>query len=60
MAGKLVSYYDKAKEIGGLKAQMRLAVLTGLPSTKASEAPDSPENIAKFDSAMAEINNEFK
>lgn len=55
MAKKLLEYYNKAKSIGGLKAQMRLAVITGLPSPKAELAPDSPENINKFEAALKEI-----
>ena len=60
MADKLVSYYEEAKKLGNLKAQMRLAVLTLIPSAKAAESPDSPENIMKFEKAMQEIRNEYK
>lgn len=60
MATKLVSFYQKAKELGGLKAEMRLAVLTKVPSSKALELPDSPENIKLFESAIKEIEKEFK
>lgn len=55
MASKLLKFYDLIKQEGGLQAQMRLAVITSLPSTKAADAPDSPENLAKFKAAYKEI-----
>jgi hypothetical protein len=60
MGSTLVSYYDKAKQKGGIKAQMRLAVLTKLPTNRAKDAPDSPENIQLFENAMKELDKEFK
>ncbi len=59
MAEKLAQFYEEAKKLGGLKAQMRLAVKTGVTSTKAPQVPDAPETIAKFESAMNEIRKEF-
>ena len=59
MAQQLVAYYDKAKQVGGLKAQMRLAMISKLPSSKAANEPDSPENIKIFEQAMTEIRKEF-
>lgn len=59
MADKLTQYYEKAQAIGGLKAKMRLAVLTKISSPKAAIEPDSPENIRKFEKAMQEIRKEF-
>ncbi|MBU2550607.1 MAG: hypothetical protein KKB20_19520 [Proteobacteria bacterium] len=38
-----------------MKAQMRLAMKTGLSSDKASGTPDSPELIQKFEAALKEI-----
>jgi hypothetical protein len=55
MAEKLVKYYEQARAVGGLKAEMRLAILTLMPSAKAQAAPDSPENIQLFEKAMDEI-----
>lgn len=55
MAAKLMKFYDLAKEAGGLPVQMRLAMATGVPSTKAGEQPDSPELIAKFKTAFKDI-----
>ena len=59
MAEKLVKYYDEANAMGGLKAKMRLAVLTNIPSMKAQSEPDSPENIQKFQKAMQELKKEL-
>ena len=60
MGARLLKQYEEAKQLGGLKAQMRLAVLTKMPSPKAAEEPDSSENLAKFEAAMKEIAKEFK
>ena len=60
MAAKLLKFYDEAKVLGGIKAQMRLAVITHLPSTKAQIEPDTPEYIKKFELAIAEIKKEYK
>jgi len=55
MAAKLMQYYALAEQRGGLPVKMRLAMKTGVPSDKASAAPDSPENLAKFYQAAKEI-----
>ena len=60
MGAKLLEFYDKAKQLGGLKGSMRMAMLTLIPSSKAMEAPDSLENITKFKNAMVELQKEFK
>lgn len=60
MGAKMMELYKKAEEMGSLKAKMRLAMLTGTPSTKAGDTPDTPEAIAKFQSAMKELEKEFK
>jgi len=59
MGQKLLEMYGAAKKLGGLNAQIRLAVLTNSPSTKALELPDSPENIEKFNKAMDIVRKEF-
>ena len=59
MGSKLTNYYEQAKGIGGLKAQMRLAVLSKMSSQKAESEPDTPENIALFEKAMQELKKEF-
>jgi hypothetical protein len=60
MGVKLSAFYEKAKEMGSIKAQMRMAVLTRMPSSKAKDADDSPENIRKFEDALKELEKEFK
>ena len=55
MAKQLLNYYAEAKRIGGLTAQMRLAVITKVPGTRAGKMPDSPDLIAKFENALGEI-----
>ncbi len=55
MAERLLKYYDYIKQNGGLPAQMRLAMITCIPSTKAATEPDSPANIEKFRKAIKEI-----
>ncbi len=59
MGTELVGFYQQANEIGSLKAGMRMALLTGITSLKANSAEDSPENIAKFEEALQEIQKEF-
>ena len=58
MAEKLMQFYEDASKLGGLKAKMRLAILTSIPSSKAESAPDSPENIRIFEQAIKEIRKE--
>jgi hypothetical protein len=55
MGNRLVKAFDIAKEAGGMKATMRLAMKGGMSSDKAAAAPDSPENIQKFEAALKEI-----
>ncbi|MGE5472796.1 MAG: hypothetical protein ACM3UU_01095 [Ignavibacteriales bacterium] len=59
MGQKLVEMYAEAKKLGGLTAQIRLAILTSTASPKAVEIPDSPENIEKFIKAMEIVRKEF-
>lgn len=55
MGKKLEQYYELVKAEGGLQAQMRLAMKTGISGPKAVTEPDSPENIAKFKAVFKEI-----
>ncbi|HRU06716.1 MAG TPA: hypothetical protein P5137_13190 [Candidatus Brocadiia bacterium] len=55
MGAKLAKFFDLAKAEGGLPTQMRLAMKTGVASAQAATAPDSPDNIAKFQKAYKEI-----
>jgi hypothetical protein len=52
MGAQLVKLYAFTQQAGGLQAAMRVAMKTGIPSSKAESAPDSPENIAKFKAAI--------
>jgi len=58
MGAKLTQFYEEAKKIGGIKAQMRMAVLTKMPSSQAATVPDSQENINLFQNALNEIKKE--
>ncbi|MEY3219377.1 MAG: hypothetical protein RIT27_734 [Pseudomonadota bacterium] len=60
MGTQLIREYDKAKQLGGLKAQMRLAILTKISGPKAATLPDSVENIRRFEMAMQELFKEFR
>ena len=55
MAAKLVKYYELIHAAGGVKAKMRMAMLTAVPSVIAAETPDSPANLAAFQKAYKEI-----
>jgi hypothetical protein len=60
MGIKLIKEYEKAKQLGGLKAQMRLAILTKISGPKAAILPDSTENLSCFEMAMREILKDFQ
>ena len=60
MGAKLKSYYEQVRLLGGTKAEMRLTLLSKMSLIKASDEPDSAENIAIFESALSEIKKEFK
>ena len=59
MAEILNQFYDEAQKMGGLKAKIRLAVITRTPSSKASESEDTLELISAFADAIEEIKKEF-
>ena len=59
MGKLLLGMYDEAKKIGGLSAQIKLAVHTKLPSSKAAEVPDSPENVSLFRESLNKLRKEF-
>lgn len=60
MGEQLVQFYTLAKNLGGIKGQMRLAAITQIPIRKAEIEPDSTENIGIFRAAMKELEKEFK
>lgn len=55
MGVKLLSFYELAKAKDGVSAQIKLAMITCMSQQKAKEAPDSPENIKKFEDAMKKL-----
>ena len=58
MGEKLMEYYEYMNERDGLKGKMELAKATNLPSTKASTAEDSEENVQLLREAIQEITGE--
>jgi hypothetical protein len=55
VGARLAAYYAEAEAIAGLDGKIQLAMLTRIPSTRAVIEPDSADNVAKFDSAMATL-----
>lgn len=55
MAEKLLTYFDKAKAKSGLPGKIKLAMITKISSQDAGKIPDSPENIALFEKALAQL-----
>jgi hypothetical protein len=51
--------FQEADKLGGLVAKMRLASIAQITSTEAATVSDSPELVAKLDSALARIRSEF-
>lgn len=51
----MIEYYENAKSIGGMKAVMRMTLLTKISTVKAASEPDTDENIEKFKKAIEEI-----
>jgi hypothetical protein len=55
MGDKLIQYFTQARAKGGIMAQVKLAMITRMSSAQAKEAPDSVENIKKFEDAMSQL-----
>jgi hypothetical protein len=55
---QLLREYEEAKRLGGMKAQVRLAILTRMSAPRAKDAPDSAENLAIFREAMLKLARE--
>lgn len=60
MGQKLVNYYKKVEELGGMKAKMRMAMITALPSVIAKNQDDSSELLTRFAKAFKIIEKEYK
>jgi hypothetical protein len=59
MAAKLEAYFSEAEKLGGMRAKVKLAMLTKLSAKTASEVADSPENVAAFEAALATLRKEL-
>jgi len=55
MGMTLKDIYSAIKNENGLRAQMRLAMMTGIPSQMAAEAEETDELVEKFRTAYQEI-----
>ena len=55
MAEKLVSFFKTAKDKAGIQGLVKVAMITKISTDQAATLPDSPENIAKFESALAQL-----
>ncbi len=55
MGAKLMAFYEQAKARGGIQAKVKLAMITKLSSNDAESAPDSPENIKRFEEALKQV-----
>jgi len=55
MGEKLKKAFELAKQAGGLPAQMRLSMKSGMTSAKAQTEADDPEKIRKMEAALTEI-----
>lgn len=60
MGQKLIEEYERVKQRWGMKAQVRLAVITRIAAPSAANLPDSPENLALFEKAIEKIAKEYE
>jgi hypothetical protein len=51
--------FEEANRLGGLVAKLRLASLTQVTSTEAATRQDTPELIAKLETALVTVRSEF-
>lgn len=59
MGKKLEAYFVEADKLAGMRAKVKLAMITKLSAKTSAEAPDSPENIAMFEAAMVTLKKEL-
>ncbi|MBD3404295.1 hypothetical protein GF420_15505 [candidate division GN15 bacterium] len=59
MGVKISEYFDRARELGGIKAQMRLTMLTGISTHRASVLEDNPQLLKKLQGAMIRLKREM-
>ncbi len=55
MGARIAGFYVEAESIAGLDGKIQLAMLTRIPSTRALVEPDSPQNVARFESAIQHL-----
>jgi hypothetical protein len=55
MGDRLLKYFDWIKGKSGMQGQMRLAMKSGMSSTKAATEADSDANLQKVHAAAKEI-----
>ncbi len=55
MGARLIGFYEQVAKEFGVPGRVKLAILTGTTSTAAETQPDSPENIKKFEQALAQL-----
>jgi hypothetical protein len=55
MGARIAGFYAEAESIAGLDGKIQLAMLTRIPSTRALVEPDSPQNVARFESAIQHL-----
>ena len=54
MGQRLAKLYEYAEKNGGIQVKMRIAMKTGVSSTKAAEIPDTDDLIAKARAVIKE------
>jgi len=59
MAERLLEYFARAKEIGGILAVTKLAMISKISSPRAKGLPDSPENVKVLEDALAQLRREL-
>jgi len=55
MGQKITDIFEAVMKEGGLTARMRVSMIANIPSAKAAETPDTPENITKLKNAYKEV-----
>ncbi len=59
MGSQIITCFEQAARVGGMRAKVRLAELTQTPTSLANVVEDSEELRHKFDRALAQIRREF-
>jgi hypothetical protein len=59
MGEALAAFFTRVEEVGGIKAKVRLAELTQMPSMVASVTEDTAALVARFNAATRQVIEEF-